>query len=174
MLHLYIGDGKGKTTAALGLAIRAAGWGKKVYLAQFLKDKKWPCGEKQAVQRHGLDILMERFDSQIHPIFCRDKKFDSGKVKKSTRTALAKIAKVLKSKKYHLVILDEILNSWKAKLVSLAQLKKIAKSAGAAELVFTGRVAPAQLIKLADYVSLIKAVKHPFRSGIRGRKGIEY
>jgi cob(I)alamin adenosyltransferase len=174
MVHLYVGDGKGKTTAALGLALRAAGFGKKVYFAQFLKDKKWPCGEKQAVERYGLNILIERFDDQVHPIFCRDKKFEPAKVKMSTRTALTKIAGILKTKRYSLVVLDEILNAWSAGLVSLAQLEKIVKSAGTVELVLTGRVAPVRLVKLADYVSRVQAVKHPFDRGVISRKGVEY
>jgi len=172
MVHVYIGDGKGKTTASLGLALRALGWGKRVYIAQFLKDPKTPCGEIKALDK--IKIKTDRFKNQIHPIFLKKGAFDRVKTKESVDEALKRIEKILRDKKHDVVVLDEILNILALRLCSQAQLVKIIKKAKNIEIILTGRNAPAGIIKLADYVSFIKKVKHPFDKKILARKGIEY
>ena len=85
-----------------------------------------------------------------------------------------KVEKIVRSKKYDLVVLDEILNAWGAKLVTESWLRDICQSAQSIELVMTGRKSPLSVVKSADYVSLIKKVKHPFDKKVYARKGIEY
>ena len=172
MVHVYIGDGKGKTTASLGLALRALGWGKRVYIAQFLKDPSSPCGEIKALKK--IKIRTDRFKNQIHPIFLKKCAFDRTKTKESVEQALKRIEQIIKSKKHDVIILDEILNVLALRLCSQVQLKQIIKKAKNTEIILTGRNAPSGLIKLADYVSRIKKVKHPFDKKVSARKGIEY
>lgn len=174
MVQLYIGDGKGKTTAAFGLALRALGWGKKVYIGQFLKDGRFPCGECKALNKSRLKLTFDRFSGQSHPVFSSKDKFDREKVKRSVAKALNKVDKAITTGKYDLVILDEVLNALTAGFFTQARLKRIIKKVGKTELVLTGRDAPAGLIKSADYVSLISKIKHPFDRKILARKSIEY
>lgn len=175
MVHLYIGDGKGKTSAALGLAIRGAGSKKKVYIGQFLKDKGAFCGEVEFIRQTKVSIEIERFPCQRHPMFCKKgKAFDIRKLKESTRQALEKIERAIDEKKFDVIVLDEILNSIKGKVCSKVVLKRLMKKAESIELILTGRAAAQDLIKSADYVSFIKKIKHPFDKGILARCGIEY
>jgi cob(I)alamin adenosyltransferase len=175
MIHVYAGDGKGKTTAVLGLALRACGWGKSVYLAQFLKSKDSLSGELKAICDHKLNIKCVRFDDQTHPIFLnKGQKFSSLAAKKSVGNGLKDIADYLIENKVDLLILDEILNALKGKILTLVQLKKFLKKTGKCEVVLTGRYLPKQVIALADYVSLIKKIKHPFDKKVLARKGIEF
>ena len=171
MLHLYIGDGKGKSTAAIGLALRAAGAGKKVCFCQFLKDSKFGCSEEKPLKKAG--IVIERFKGQTHPLFDKDGK-KSFSTKKSVDAAFLGIDKIIAGKKFDIIVLDEALNVWGAGLISGERLYDVAVSAYGRELILTGRGAPPALVKLADYVSLIKKIKHPFDKKIFARKGIEY
>lgn len=174
MVHLYIGDGKGKTTAALGLALRAAGFKKKVYVAQFLKGKTLPSGFINATGCIDLPLKIERFKHQIHPFFTARGKYDRNKMRNSTEVALAKVERFIERKKYDVIVLDEILNSLQARLCSKRRLKTIIAKAGKVELVLTGRTAPQDFIDCADYVSVVKKIKHPFDEGVTAREGIEY
>jgi cob(I)alamin adenosyltransferase len=174
MLHLYIGDGKGKTSCSLGIALRAAGWGKKICIFQFLKDDNFPCGEINALKSKKINIAINRFPGQIHPIFLAQEKFDFKKTKKSVLRGLKKVQSAITGGEFDLIILDEILDAVYGKLCSLGILKNIIKKATNIELVMTGRRACAKLIKQADYVSFIKKIKHPFDKKIAARKGIEY
>lgn len=174
MVQLYIGDGKGKTTAAIGLAVRAAGWGEKVYVAQFLKNPKDVSGECSAVKKYRLPVTIERFSGQTHPMFLPKEKFDRDRMLRSVDTALKTIHKHIKSKRFSIIILDEILNAYKGRFVSKEQLQRLLKTAKKCELVLTGRGAPSWLINQADYVSYIKKVKHPYDKGISARRAIEF
>ncbi|UCD15502.1 MAG: cob(I)yrinic acid a,c-diamide adenosyltransferase [Candidatus Omnitrophota bacterium] len=175
MVHFYIGDGKGKTTAALGLALRLAGFNKKAYIGQFLKDVKRVSGEIEFVKRVKTSVVIERFRGQIHPMFLKKgEKADAKKLKESIRKALLKIEGYINQKKFDLIVLDEILNAVGLRACPKAVLKRIIKKGASIEIILTGRRAPSDLIKLADYVSLIKKVKHPFDKGICARRGIEY
>ena len=174
MVHFYIGDGKGKTTASLGLALRACGSGKKVYIAQFLKDCDFPSSEIEAIQGVGLNIKIERLKGQMHPMLCKGKKIDEEKVCKLVQESLDQITDLIKEKQYDLVILDELLNAFSAKFCSLEQIQSLIQEAKDIELVLTGRDAPEDLMEYADYVSDITKIKHPFDKNILARKGIEY
>ena len=174
MVHLYIGDGKGKTTAALGLALRACGWDKRIYIGQFLKDYRLSLGETKAIEKYKLKIKIERFKDQIHPMFVKEKELDRKKIKRSVERALAKIESYITAEKFDLIILDEVLSALKEGFVSKERLKRIINKAKDTELILTGRYAPPELIKLADYVSAMKKIKHPFGKNIFARVGIEY
>ena len=172
LLHIYTGEGKGKTTAAIGLAVRAAGNGMKVLFVQFLKGGE-ESGELKVFKGLQDNIDVIRFD-QRHPIF-----FKKGDTKeeltKAAKDALKLIDEKIKSGKYNLVILDEINNVVSQGWADVNELKDIIrKRPEGLEIVLTGRGASEELIEMADYVTEMKAVKHPFKKGIKARKGIEY
>ncbi|MEK6655826.1 MAG: cob(I)yrinic acid a,c-diamide adenosyltransferase [Nitrospirota bacterium] len=172
LLHIYTGEGKGKTTAAIGLAVRAAGNGMKVLFVQFLKGGE-ESGELKIFKNLQKNIEVIRFD-QRHPIF-----FEKGDTKegliKAAKEALKLIAEKIKSGKYNLVVLDEINNLVSQGWADVNELMEIIKKRPeGVEIVLTGRGASKELIDMADYVTEVKAIKHPFKKGIKARKGIEY
>lgn len=162
MIHLYIGDGKGKSTAAAGLCVRMAGYGKKILFAQFLKNGK--SGEISILEGF-CDILCDN---------CCDGFLWSMDEKKRTQ-AKRKIKELIKSidcKKYDLVVLDEILDCISENIITEDECLSLLN--GCCEYVLTGRCASEKLKSTADYVSEIKKIKHPFDKGCSAREGIEY
>ena len=174
MVHFYIGDGKGKTTASVGLAVRAAGMGKKVYIAQFLKDCDFASGEIEAIQKANINIKIERLKGQMHPMLCKGKDVDEEKIAKLVQGSLEDILALIKEKQYDLVILDELLNALSADFCSIGQVQSLIQEAKDIELVLTGRSVPDDLVEYADYISNVTKIKHPFDRKIVARKGIEY
>jgi len=167
MIQVYTGNGKGKTTAAIGLAVRAAGAGLNVYIGQFVKGRY--CSEHKALKKIK-NIKLEQFGSAC---FIRHKPQQIDR--ELTRQGLEKIKKVINSRNYRVIILDEINVVLKLRLISFEDvLSLIKRTPENIELVFTGRDASAQLIKEADLVSRINEVKHYYRCGIKARKGIEF
>ena len=167
MIHIYTGKGKGKTTAALGLALRASGAGFKVYICQFLKGSDY-CELKSLKKIKSVKV--EQFGTK-----CFVGKTPAAKDKRLAQQGLAAAEKAIRSKTYNMVVLDEINVALKFKLLELDQvLRLLKKTPGKVELVLTGRSAPAELFKLADLVSEVKEVKHYFKKGIKARKGIEF
>ena len=170
-IHIYTGDGKGKTTAAIGLGLRATGCGLKVCFLQFFKDKKFPCGERSAIKKLGVVFKFKRFDV-THPCF---KKCDSAKLRAALKRALAETADIIRSGKFDLVILDEVLIGVSQGFIEEKAILEIIKSKpNHTELILTGRGATPKLIKAADYVTEMKAIKHPINCGVKMRKGIEF
>jgi cob(I)alamin adenosyltransferase len=167
LIQVYTGSGKGKTTAALGLALRAAGAGLKVYFCQFLKGR-YSC-ESLSLKKIK-NITVRRFGARNFIKKAPGKK-DMG----LARQGLTAIKKAVREKKYDLIILDEACVALSLKLIPLKDIlgviKKIPKNK---ELIITGRNAPPEILKCADLVSDIKEVKHYFSKGIQARKGIEY
>ncbi len=165
-IHIYTGSGKGKTTAALGLALRAAGAGFKVYIVQFLKGQDYSeLKSLKAIKK----IIVKRFGEKtfIHKIGTNPDKI-------AAIDALEWSKKVLNSNNFDVVILDEIFLVVFFKLISVSDLKKlIQKKPMNVELVLTGRKAPKEIIKLADYVTEMKEIKHPYQKGLQARRGIE-
>jgi len=167
MIQVYTGDGKGKTTAALGLALRAAGAGLNVYIAQFLKGK--PCSEIRALKKFK-NITIEQFGSG-----CFIKKRPSDKDIKLAEMALKRIEDVVAKKKFNVIILDEVNSALGLKLFTLGELNAIiAKIPKQTELILTGRNASVGILQIADLISEIKEIKHYFKKGLRARKGIEF
>jgi cob(I)alamin adenosyltransferase len=167
MIQVYTGNGKGKTTAAFGLALRAAGAGLNVYIAQFTKGAC--CSEHQALKKIK-NIKIEQFGRAC---FIRNKpeQMDIELAKKGLR----KVKEVINCKNYRIIILDEINIALKLRLVSLKDMLDLIKHTPKnIELVLTGRNAPAQIIKAADLVSQIKEIKHYYVKGIKARRGIEF
>ena len=167
MIQVYTGEGKGKTTAALGLALRASGAGLKVYIGQFVKGR---CYSEVKALKKIQEITLEQCGRS-----CFIKKKPAPADILCAKTGWERVKKVIASKRYQLIILDEILIALHFKLLDKSEvlklLKKIPKKT---EIILTGRYAPPEILKLADLVSEIKEVKHYFKKGIKARKGIEY
>ena len=166
LIQVYTGCGKGKTTAALGLALRASGAGLKIYIAQFAKGKV--CSELNALKKIK-NIKVRQFGS------CRFIKKITPKDIELAKRGLEATKKAIRSKKFNVVILDEINVALGLKLLELKEvLKVIKKTPQNLELILTGRHAPAEILEIADLVSEIKEIKHYFQKGIKGRRGIEF
>jgi len=166
-IHIYTGDGKGKTTAALGLALRAAGAGLQVYIAQFLK--KGSYSEIKALDRFADRITLEQFGLG---------RFVRGKPQEEDIAAAAeglqRIKSVMTAGGHQLIVLDEANVAVACGLFSLdALLEIIDLKPDDLELVITGRGAAPEVIERADLVSEIKSLKHYFEKGVAARVGIE-
>lgn len=164
MIHIYTGDGKGKTTAGVGLAIRAAGAGYKVLFVQFLKDGT---SSEVSILKDAKNIYYKAFGSGqfingVNPI-----------QKSKSEEGLSYIR--TNAKDYDVIVMDEIITVINENLINegdlLATIKEIQEGK---ELILTGRGATEGLIKIADLVTEVKKVKHYFDNGIKSRKGIEY
>jgi cob(I)alamin adenosyltransferase len=167
MIQVYTGDGKGKTTAALGLALRAAGAGLKVYICQFLKGRYY-C--ELATLKKLENIKVEQFGTG-----CFIRKSPSQKDMELAKVGLKAAQKAVCGKCYDVIILDEINIALKLKLLELKDVISLIKSTPKkTELILTGRSAPPEIIKLADLVSFIHDRKHYYKKGLKARKGIEY
>ncbi len=175
LVQVYTGKGKGKTTAALGLAVRALGWGKRVYVCQFLKPADQKSGEMCLIERFPQQLCWERIENGW-PLT----KGGPGKeVREKMRAAIAeiwpRIVKAVSEREYDLVILDEINYCLSEELIEFSVLEELlACRHPQVELVLTGRGASGELIKAADLVSEVLDIKHPYRTGTTARKGIEY
>lgn len=167
LTEVYTGDGKGKTTAALGLALRAIGHGYKVLVVQFLKGKK-DYGEILASKKiKNLEIYQFGREEEVN--LMKPEKIDIELARKGFDFAMEKIF----SGEYDVVILDEINLAITFSLIPLHEvLNLIAKKPKSVELVLTGRFCPKKIIDVADLVSEVKEIKHPYRKGILSRKGI--
>ncbi|MDD5120092.1 MAG: cob(I)yrinic acid a,c-diamide adenosyltransferase [Candidatus Omnitrophica bacterium] len=167
MIQVYTGNGKGKTTASIGLALRAAGAGKNVYIAQFAKGRLY--SEIKALRRFN-NIKVEQFGRR-----CFIKKTPERVDIQMANKGLKRAGEIISKKKFQLVILDEINIAVKLKLLSLGDLLKLIKSAPRSmELILTGRYAHPKVIGLADLVSEVKELKHYYNKGIKARRGIEF
>lgn len=175
LVQIYTGNGKGKTTAAFGLAIRAAGWGKKVAIYQFLKPPSVETGERKAISQANLPIEILPIDAE----WDMRKSFDDKAAVENTRNkikqACEKITEQAKQKKYDIIILDEIVFCVSKKLAQLEWVKNIIDSKDSSvEIVLTGRGATNEIIEMADLVTEMKEIKHPYGKNVAGRKGIEF
>ncbi len=175
LVQIYTGDGKGKTTAAFGLALRAAGQGNKVLIYQFLKPPSLNIGERFALQLGAVRIRVESLDVP----WDMSASFDDEKALAETRIAvgeaLEKIAQTGEKRFYDLLILDEIVFCLSKGLAKLEDIKNVIdRKDPAVEIVLTGRGATEELIAMADLVTEMKNIKHPFDKGIPARRGIEF
>jgi len=167
MIQVYTGNGKGKTTAALGLALRASGASKNVYIGQFAKGRLY--NEIKALKKIP-HIRIEQFGRR-----CFIKKSADKIDVKLALAGFEAVKKIIRNKKHQLVILDEINIAVKYNLVPLSDLiKLIEKTPKNIELVLTGRYAHPKILSLADLVSEIKEIKHYYGKGVKARRGIEY
>lgn len=171
LIHIYCGDGKGKTTASMGLGMRAVGRGKKVLLTQFLKDNE--TGELNSIEKLGPNFEVFK-GIPVNKFF----KFMSTEEQILTKNEHAnrfrKVTQKAVDENFDLLILDEIIASTNLDLISLYEVVKFLKNKPEGlEVILTGRNPDEKLVELADYVSEIKAVKHPYEKGINSRIGIE-
>ena len=167
-IHIYTGPGKGKTTLALGLGLRAAGAGLKVHMIQFMKGRRY--SELDAVEKipdftvsqHGRDEFVSKENPEQIDIDLAQKGF-------------AKAQEITKNGKCDMVILDEINVAIDYNLVPLDDLLKlIEEKPEKLELVLTGRYAHPKLVKIADLVTEMLEIKHPYQHGVQARKGVDY
>lgn len=166
-VHVYTGDGKGKTTAALGLALRAAGAGRTVFIAQFLKGMRY--SELDALERFK-DLITIRQFGRRHFVHGKPDRADIDAAKKG----FAEAGEAVLSGEYDLVILDEANIAAYFRLFSEQELLDLIDAKpDHVELVITGRKAPKSLIDRADLVTEMKEIKHYYTGGVEARKGIE-
>ncbi len=167
LVQLYTGRGKGKTTASLGLALRASGQGLRVCILQFMKGAKG-CGEHKFVKRWpAFEII------QPNPRSC----FKASQEERQAvaQEALSQASSLMQSGNYDVLILDEALTSIYLRALSCGELLDlIASRPSGLELVLTGRGAPPELIEVADLVTEMVPIKHPLAKGVRARRGIEF
>jgi len=169
LLCVFTGHGKGKTTAALGMAMRAAGHGLKVCFIQFIKGT-WKYGELESIKR--FDDLI---DFHVMGKGFTWKSDDLEKDKSAARTAWQFAQKAMESRKYHIVVLDEFTYLFLYKMIDLKScLKILANKPENLHVVITGRDAPNELIEVADLVTEMHAVKHPLKKGVKAQKGVEF
>ena len=169
LIQVYTGEGKGKTTCALGLAMRAVGQGFKVFMVQFLKTGD--TGEVQAAQRLAPDFIIKSFGT---PGFPSLKEPDSETLT-TVRQAFDLARQVILAGEHDLVILDEVNLSLAYNLAPLAELLEVLRQRPPyVEVVLTGRSAPPELVELADLVTEMRPVKHYFEAGVKARRGIEW
>ncbi len=166
-VQVYTGDGKGKTTAALGLAMRAAGAGLNVFFGQFIKSMEY--SEIKALERFADRITLRQFGRGC---FIRGNPCQADK--DAAKKALDAIGAALRSGSYEVVIADEANVAYQCHVVTEDDLLAlIAARPENVELVLTGRGAPPAVIERADLVTEMKAVKHYYQKGVRAREGIE-
>jgi cob(I)alamin adenosyltransferase len=167
LIQIYTGTGKGKTTAALGLAVRAAGHNFKIAIIHFMKI--WDYGEVKSLERLGIDLFRYGTTELIDP------KNPSHIDYEEANKAIEKAEELIERGNYDILILDEINVAVDFNLIPLKKVVDLLeKKSDNLELVLTGRNCPDELIKRADLVSRVDEIKHPFQKGLQARKGIEF
>lgn len=171
LVIVYTGEGKGKTTAALGLALRAAGYGKKILIVQF--GKNIFSGEIKALKKFDPQIKLIQGGNGFVGILGDKKLLEEHK--KTAQETFEKLYQEMKSEKWDVVIADEIIGAISGKLLDVKlALNLIESKPNLVDLILTGRGASKELIDKADLVSEMKSIKHPFEKGIKAKKGIDY
>jgi len=169
LVQIFTGDGKGKTSAAIGTVIRALGHGLKVYIALFMKGN-YPYGERKILAKLP-GVTLKSFGSSqfIDPENIKPEE------KQAAQEALAAARRAMLSGEYDLVVLDEVNIAVAFNLVEVeAVLRFIEEKPEGVELILTGRQADKELVKVADLVTECLKIKHPYDSGVEGREGFEY
>lgn len=173
MIYVFTGNGKGKTTSAIGQGLRVVGQGGKVLMIQFIKGGKWPTGEEKAISffknqfslikggKGFVGIMGDKLPREVH--------------KKAAGKTLKIAQKAVLSRKFSLIILDEINVALSLGLIKLQNvLTLLKKTPPETDLILTGRGAPKFLLKTANLVTEFKETKHPFAKGVWGKRGREY
>ena len=171
MIHVYFGDGKGKTTAAVGLAARAAGSRMKVLFVQFLKTEF--SGERHVLS-HTENVSLTFCPIELKFTFEMDEK-EKQQASKVFKGIFDSSVTTALTERYDMVVLDEIFDIINHDMVSEAEVYEfITNAPKSMEIVMTGHNPPERFIEVADYVTEFKKIKHPYDKGIIGRKGIEF
>jgi cob(I)alamin adenosyltransferase len=167
-IHVYTGNGKGKTTAAIGIAVRAAGAGLKVFIAQFIKKRR--CSEHHMFERLSDSITFKQYGRGFI-LNRKPDRFD----RKAAQNGLEELREILTSKEYDVVILDEANVATHLHLISVEDLLSLMEmKPKGTELIITGRHADERVIEMADIVTEMREIKHYGRKGVKARVGIEY
>jgi len=171
LLMVHTGNGKGKTTCALGLMMRAAGRGLKCCMIQFMKSRNDRYGEHESLEKLGVEI------HTMGDGFTWDTKDPAQDIKTSEETWALCVEK-LRSADYDLIVFDEIVYVLDYKFLDvekvLAEIKSVRETQPHLHIIMTGRNAPAQLVEAADLVTEMTEIKHPFHAGIYAQQGIEF
>ena len=171
LVHVYTGDGKGKTTCALGVVLRVLGWGANVCMIQFIKgyadigeaEFSRNCTGRFTLQQFALDVSRNIGEKEVM------------QRREAAEAAMLAAEDAVLGGKYELVVLDEVNNAMHYGLVDISRmLALIGRKPVNVELILTGRDAPVEIMEVADYVTEMKLVKHPFGKGIQARKGIDF
>ena len=166
-IHLYTGNGKGKTTAAVGLAVRAVGAGKKVYIAQFVKGMIY--SEIKALLQYLPSIEAKQYGLEC---FINRKPTEDDIV--AAQNGLVEVSEIIQSGVYDVLVLDEVTIAIYFKLFSVTDVIDILKlKPEQSEIIITGIYSPHELIELADLVTEMKEVKHYYQKGVLSREGID-
>jgi len=172
LLAVYTGDGKGKTTAALGLCVRAVGYGHRVAIIQFIKGS-WHYGEKDGIKRLAPEVSFEALGKGFVGIV--DDQLPREEHEKAARETLAEARRVLEAGAHEIVILDEVNVALDLGLLRTADVLEALRARPAAmHVVCTGRGAPAELVEAADLVTEMREVKHPYRQGLLAQRGFDF
>jgi len=166
-IQVYTGNGKGKTTAALGLALRAYGTGKKVFVGQFVKGK--PYSELIAIDKCLKNIVVKQYGLDCFIINEPDEKdFIAANI------GFEEMCKVIHSGDYDIVIMDELNIALYYKLIDVNNVLEVLKNKPKhVEIIITGRYAPEEIIEMADLVTEMKEIKHYYNNGVQARQGFE-
>lgn len=168
---VYTGNGKGKTTAALGICLRAIGYDWKICFIQFVKGS-WKYGELKGIKRLQDNIELHTVGEGFVGIIDDDKEFSEHQ--KAAREGMTLAVEKIKSGKYQLVILDELNVAYDLNLVNKDDVLSVLDACSDTQhLLITGRGAPEFLIEKADLVTEMKEIKHPYQKGIPAQKGID-
>ena len=175
LIHVYTGDGKGKTTAALGLALRAAGHGMRTYFCQFMKGQDY--GELRAAAMLAEHLTVAQFGQPIFIHISEDGRHTTATAEdiRLAQGGLAAARQAMLGGEYDIVILDEINVALHFKLLAVQDvLSLLDAKPPQVELVLTGRRVPPEILARADYVTEMREVEHPYRRGVQARPGIEF
>ncbi|MFC1967591.1 cob(I)yrinic acid a,c-diamide adenosyltransferase [Chloroflexota bacterium] len=169
LVYIFTGNGKGKTTAALGAVLRALGHGLKVYIVFFMKGD-YPYGEYETLSRlPGVEVASFGFRTLTDPANVKPEEIEQAE------KALDAARQAVVSGKYDMVVMDEVNVALAMNLIKLDEVKSLIKDKPKnLELILTGRYAETGLIEMADLVTEMVKVKHPYDAGVPARKGIEY
>lgn len=174
LLLVFTGNGKGKSTAAFGLALRAAGNRMPVKVIQFIKGS-WKTGEREVIKRALPEIDVEVGGRGFTIERLRDPKIPMTEHQAAARAAFEMARDAVASGRYRMVVLDEVLGSIEAGLVSEAEVLELARSRSAElHLVLTGRGATPAIVDAADLVTEMREVKHHYKAGVPAQRGIEF
>lgn len=174
LVMVYTGEGKGKTTAAVGLAARAAGNRLRVFFLQFIKGQ-WRSGEREALRALAPYVELAVTGRGFTLEHLRDPRIPMQTHQEAAAAGWALAKELLRRGEHDMLVLDELLGAISAGLVPLAEvLDAIRARPPHLHLVITGRGAPAELVEVADLVSEVVPIKHPFQQGIKAQRGIEF
>lgn len=170
MIHIYHGNGKGKTTAAVGLAVRAVGAGMRVFFFQFLKNGT--SSEINVLRKCSIETFCCEACTKFTFMMNDEEK---KAVAEEHNSMLYTIIEMIKNKSADMIVMDEFLDAWNKEMLDIILAEKIITECSAdTELIITGRSPAEKITEKADYISEIKEIKHPYTRGVAARKGIEY